>query len=152
MPTVLLEEGKGRNPFKVLLSPPSVASLLCCIFSNYAWLGRAWQQRLASVSGFQLWGPCTGGINRICNCCAEDWKWLHSPWGSLFKPNIQERQTSEAQHGVRKAGEYKQSVFLTECKFHGNNTVPSRTQLLPFSGPEMVTVAHWYPRFWELGA
>ena len=30
------EEGKGRNPFKVLLSPPSVASLLCCIFSNYA--------------------------------------------------------------------------------------------------------------------
>ena len=49
----------------------------------------------------------TSGINRIYNCCAEDWMWLHSPWGSLFKPNIQERQTSEAQHGVHKAGEYK---------------------------------------------
>lgn len=70
---------------------------------------------------------------------------LHSSWESLFKSNTQERQISKAQHRVPKAGEYKQSIFLTKCKFHDNDMVPIRTQLLPFSGPAMVTTVHWYP-------
>lgn len=150
------EEGKGRNPFKVLLSPPSIASLLCCIFSNYAWLGRAWQQPLASVYDNSEWistsGAMYSGINRIYNCCAEDWMWLYSPWGSLFKPNIQERQTSKAQHGVPKAGDTSKAFSLQNASFTAITRCQAEQSFCPFPGPQMVTVAHWYPRFWELSA
>lgn len=142
---------KGQKvPLKFSFLPP-LASLLF-IFSNYAWLGRAWRQQLASVmtivSGFKLQGQCTNGINRIYNCCSEDRMCLHSLWGSSFKPNTQKRQTSKAQHGVPKAGEYKQNIFLIKCKFEDFLSIT--TQLSPSSRPESVTTAHWYAWFgWQ---
>lgn len=122
MPTVLLKREMGQKP----LQNASFQFLIPC-FSPLLIYSAATPDLvepdsshpapvMTIVSEFKLREQCTSGINRIYNCCAENRMCLHSPWGSLFKPDTQERQTSKAQQGVPKAGEYKKSIFLTKCK------------------------------------